>query len=152
VTTATMDITHMLARLTATTDLTGLPVECLSALAPGMAGGVVGAGVVGVMATMVAAAGATDGVVMAMPVVAMATDGAAMVMVAGSLAGADLQVVRLAVGFMAARWPAAVEVSTVVAVASTAVEEGSTVAVVDTAAAVGTAAADTGNRGGSGVS
>src|SRR5271156_3832092 len=107
-----MDITHMLARLTATTDLTGLPVECLSALAPGMAGDVVGAGVVGVMATMVAAAGATDGVVMAMPVVAMATDGAAMVMVAGSLAGADLQVVPPAVGFVGVPCAAAGEVYT----------------------------------------
>lgn len=102
--------------------------------ARGMAGDVVGAGVVGVMATMV--------------VVAMATMAAvAMVMVAGSLGdaassvGADLHVVRLAasadqwaVGFMAALWPTVVAGSTVA--------EGSTVVAVDTGAA------DTGNRRG----
>ncbi len=83
-----MDITLTLARLMDTTDLTGSPVECLSAPARGMAGVAVGVGAVGVMATMVAEAGAMDGV--------------AMAMVAGSLADADLsadedsRVVRLA--------------------------------------------------------
>ncbi|MGA9542948.1 MAG: hypothetical protein WBQ85_05240 [Candidatus Sulfotelmatobacter sp.] len=131
----------MLAPLTATTDPTGLPVECLLAPARGMAGDAVGVGVVGVMATMVVGAGATDGL-------ATATDAVAMAMVVGSLAGADLHAVRLAasvdqwaVGFMVALWPAVVEGSTVAA-ASTVVAEDSTVAVVDTAAA------GTGNPGG----
>ena len=130
----------MLARLTAITDLAGLRVVCLLALARGMAGDAVGVGVVG---AMVVAAGATDVVAMATPVVAMVTGAAAMVMVAGSLADADLHAVqllaastvRLAAGFTAELWPMAVEGSTVAA--------GSTVVVVDTAAA------DTGNRGGS---
>lgn len=133
----------MLARLTAITDLTGLPVECLSAPARGMDGDAVGAGVVG---DMVAAAGATVVLAMATAGVAMAMDAVAMVMVAGSLADADLPVVRLAasavqwaVGFMAALWPTVVEGSTVAA-ASTVVAEGSTVVVADTVAA------DTGNR------
>jgi hypothetical protein len=122
----------MLARLMAITDLAGLRVVCLLALARGMAGDAVGVGVVGVMATMVAGVGATD-------VVAMATGAAAMVMVAGSLANADLRVVRRAEGFMAA-------LSLMAVAASTVVVAGSTAAVVDTAVA------DTGNRGGSGAS
>jgi hypothetical protein len=126
----------MLARPTATTDLTGLRVECLSALGPGMAGDAVGAGVVGVMDTMVVGAGATD---------AGSSAGVALSVDAGSSARADMGVVRLAgstgrlaVGFMVALSPTVVE--------------GSTVAVLDTAVAVDTVAvADTGNRGGSGV-
>jgi hypothetical protein len=127
----------MLAHLTAITDLTGLPVECLSVPARGTGGAAVGVGVAGVAATMVAGAGAMDGV--------------ATAMVADSLADADMRAVRLAastgrlaVDFMAAVWPTLVEGSTG-ALWRTAVE-GSTAAVVDTAAA------DTGNRGGSGVS
>jgi hypothetical protein len=127
----------MLARLTATTDLTGLPAECLSAPARGMAGDAVGVGVVGAMD---AAAGATAGV-------DMATDGVATATVAGMPADADTRVVRLAgtterlvVGFMAALSATAVEGSTVAAA-------GSTVVAVGTAAVV-----DTGNRRGSGVS
>jgi hypothetical protein len=116
----------------AITDLAGLRVVCLLALARGMAGDAVGVGVVGVMATMVAGVGATD-------VVAMVTGAAAMVMVAGSLANADLRVVRRAEGFMAA-------LSLMAVAASTVVVAGSTAAVVDTAVA------DTGNRGGSGAS
>jgi hypothetical protein len=122
----------MLARPTAITDLAGLRVVCLLAPARGMAGDAVGVGVVGVMATMVAGVGATD-------VVAMVTGAAAMVMVAGSLANADLRVVRRAEGFMAA-------LSLMAVAASTVVVAGSTAAVVDTAVA------DTGNRGGSGAS
>jgi hypothetical protein len=129
----------MLARLMAITDLAGLRVVCLLALARGMAGDAVGVGVVGVMATMVAGVGATDVVAMATPVVAMVTGAAAMVMVAGSLANADLCVVRRAEGFMAA-------LSLMAVAASTVVVAGSTAAVVDTAVA------DTGNRGGSGAS
>jgi hypothetical protein len=136
--TATTDITLTLARLTATTDLTGLRVECLSAPAHGMDGDAAGVGVVGVMATMLVAAGAMDG--------ATTVDVASPVDEA-LLADADLHAVRpgasadrLAVGFMAALWP------TAVAEGSTVVGVGSTAAVVDTVAA------DTGNRGGSGVS
>ena len=128
----------MLARLTATTDLTGLRVECLLAPVRGMAGDAVGVGVVGVVATTVVEAGVTDG--------------AAMAMVAGSLADADLRVVppaastgRLALGFVAALWPTAVAGSTVA-------EDSTVVVAGSTAAAVDTAAVDTGNRGGSGVS
>lgn len=127
----------MLARLTATTDLTGLPAECLSAPARGMAGDAVGVGVVGAMD---AAAGATAGV-------DMATDEVATATVAGMPADADTRMVRLAgtterlvVGFMAALSATAVEGSTVAAA-------GSTVVAVGTAAVV-----DTGNRRGSGVS
>jgi uncharacterized ferredoxin-like protein len=128
----------MLARLTATTDLTGLSVEHLSAPARGMDGdavGVVGVAAAGVVGVMVAAAGATDMAI---------TEAAALP------ADADMPAVRLvdstvAAGSMAALWPTAVADSTVVAAA------GSTAAVVDTAV-VDTAAADTGRRGGSGVS
>jgi hypothetical protein len=125
----------MPARLTATTDPAGLRVVCLLAPARGMAGDAVGAGVVGVMATMVAGVGATDTVITAL---------AAMPVVAVSPAVADLPVVQLAasmgrfaVGFMAERWPTAVAVSTVVVAASMAGVAGT--------------AADTGNRGGSGT-
>jgi predicted DNA repair protein MutK len=108
-------------------------------LAParGMAGDAVGVGVVGVMATMVAGVGATDGAAMVMV--------AGLLVVAVSSAVADMHAVQLAastdraVGFMAERWPAAVAVSTVVVAASM-------------AAVVDTAVADTGNRGGSGAS
>jgi|HubBroStandDraft_5_1064220.scaffolds.fasta_scaffold02072_5 hypothetical protein len=134
----------MLARLTATTDLTGLPAECLSAPARGMAGDAVGVGVVGAMD---AAAGATAGVDMATDEADMATDGVATATVAGMPADADTRMVRLAgtterlvVGFMAALSATAVEGSTVAAA-------GSTVVAVGTAAVV-----DTGNRRGSGVS
>jgi hypothetical protein len=119
----------MLARLTAITDLAGLRVVCLLALARGMAGDAVGVGVVGVMATMVAGVGATDTVITAL---------AAMPVVAVSLAVADLRVVRrvastgrLAVGSMAELWPTGVA--------------GSTEAAVDTEVA------DTGSRDGSGT-
>jgi hypothetical protein len=125
----------MLARLTATTDLAGLRVVCLLALARGMAGDAVGVGVVGVMATMVEAAGATDAVITALAV---------MPVVAVLSAGVDLHAVQL-VASTAALWPTAVEGSTV-EVASTVVAAGSTAAVVDTAAA------DTGDRGGLGGS
>src|SRR5580700_11281589 len=129
-----MDTTPMLARLTATTDLTGLPAECLSAPARGMAGDAVGVGVVGAMD----AAGATAGVDMATDEADMATDGVATATVAGMPADADTRMVRLAgtterlvVGFMAALSATAVEGSTVAAAGSTVVAVG-TAAVVDT--------------------
>jgi uncharacterized membrane protein len=137
--TATTDITLTLARLTATTDLTGSRVVCSSVPGHGMAGDGRGAGVVGGV------------VAMAMAVVALVTAVVAMVMVAGSLADvasqvdADLHVVqqaastgRLAEAFMAALWRTAVE--------------GSTLAAASTVVVVDTAAVDIGNRGGAGVS
>jgi hypothetical protein len=122
----------MLARLTVTTDLTGLRAECLSAPARGMAGDAVGAGVVG----------ATDAAVGATAVAFTADAGSPVD--AASLADVDLHVVRLAVstvvaGSAAALWPTAVAgASTVVAAV------GSTV-VVDMGVA------DTANRGESGA-
>lgn len=89
--TATTDITLTLARPTATTDLTGLLVECLSAPARGMAGDAVGVGVVGVMATMVEAAGATDTVI---TVVAATPEDAASLADGALSADADLRAVR----------------------------------------------------------
>src|SRR5580700_2922074 len=132
-----MDTTPMLARLTATTDLTGLPAECLSAPARGMAGDAVGVGVVGAMD---AAAGATAGVDMATDEADMATDGVATATVAGMPADADTRMVRLAVGFTAALSVRGVG-------GSLAAAAGSTVVAVGTAAVV-----DRGNRRVSGVS
>jgi uncharacterized membrane protein len=144
--TATTDITLTLARLTATTDLTGSRVVCSSVPGRGTAGDGRGAGVVGGVVAMAMAV-----VALAMAVVALVTAVVAMVMVVGSLADAasqvdaDLHVVqraastgRLAEAFMAALWRTAVEDSTLAA--------ASTVVVVDTAAV------DIGNRGGAGVS
>ncbi len=142
--TATTDITLTLARLTATTDLTGSRVVCSSAPGHGMAGDGRGVGVVGGVVAMAMGVAA-----LVTAVAALVTAVAAMVMVADSLVDAassvdgDSRVVpraastgRLAEAFMAELWRTAVEGSTVAA--------GSTV-VVDTAVV------DTGNRGGAGV-
>ena len=127
----TTDTILTLARLMATTDLTGLQAACLSAPALGGAGDALGAGVAGVAALDAILIGMTEGSAVA---VSPAT-GASMgeVLTAEVLTVAALPTVRrasaatedfiAAVGSTAVAWP-------MVAAASTAVE-GSTV-VVDT--------------------
>jgi hypothetical protein len=129
--TATTTIILMPARLTATTDLTGLRAVCLSAPDRGMAGDDLGVGVVGV-------AGGADA---ALQVDADLTADVALQVDADLTVGAALRTVRVA-DFTAAVASMAAVVSTAVE-GSTAVEaEGSTVvAVADTAAV-----ADTGKR------
>ncbi len=142
-TTATTDTLLMLVRLTATTDLIGLPAECLSAPVRGMAGDAVGAGVVGVAAgtdavamAMVARAGATDAVAMATDGAATATDAAATVVASPGDA------VRLAASTVEA------EASMVAVAGSTEEAEASmaVAAVGSTVEAVVMAAEDTVNR------
>jgi hypothetical protein len=132
--TATTAITLMPARLTATTDLTGLRAECLLAPARGMAGDVVGVGVVGDMVGTVAAAGAM--------VVAAGVDAASAADVA-FMAAADLPTPVLAASTVVAASTVAVVADSTVAVvadSTVAVEVGSTVVAADTVAA------DTANR------
>ncbi len=130
---ATTDTILTIALLTATTVLTGSPAECLSALARGMAGAVVGAGVaVGVTATTVEAAGdtATGGVVEATTDTLLMAD-AAMV-VAASAEVADSVVQRVEVTTVAADSMAEVAVASTEVVAASTVAAGVTVAVADT--------------------
>ena len=132
----TTTIIHTRARLTASMGPTGLWVECLSAPAPGMAGDVLGVGVVGavagvdavgtVMGEGLAAAGSLVAEALPADAASRAVRLAAFTVVVDSMARADSM---------------AAEASRVVAPSTVAAVVGST------AAAVADTAVDTGNRG-----
>jgi len=128
--TDTMDIILTPARLTASTDLTGLPVECLSAPAHGMAGVAVGVGVAEAGADVGSSADAgleADAVLHAVVRASVAA------LVVDFMAAPHVEGSTVAAGFIAEAVSTVAEVED-----STAVEvEDSTAAAVDMAADTG---------------
>jgi hypothetical protein len=134
--TATTDITLTPARLTATTDLAGLRVDCLSALARGMAGVGVGA----------AEAGAAEAMVVGVTVDTASSVGAVTPVDAVTAVG-EVMPLGEALTVVAALHAVQVAGSTVAAASHAVQVEDSTAVAVDTAEAADMVAVDTGNRG-----
>lgn len=127
--TATTIIIPMLARLTATTDLTGSQAECSLALVRGMGGAAAGeAGVAAVGATVAA----STGVLVLVGAVSM-VDGALPAVRWAAITVVTLAAITVALGFMAEVVITEAAVSTVAAVEGSTVEAAPTAAVVVTA-------------------
>jgi|SRR5580693_7511127 hypothetical protein len=133
VTTATMAITRMLARPTATTARSGLWVESLSALARGS----MASTALGIMVAAIMDAAATTDVGATMDA-AVTTDAPVMLAVRQS---AFLTMVP----FMAHRWPADPLAAASMAVVDSAVEDSMAAVVEDSTAAAEATVVDTGN-------